>query len=214
MRKIEDSKWQAVTEVALTAPALSAGRQDMVKTDEPVKIRGMRESIKVQAAIGMIGAKMGFNIWVPRADRGLVRREWGAAARPIVDSLPLSYDDATVRTVEQIDVLWLKGQSIVRAFEVEHSTLIYSGILRMADLLALQPYMNIQLHVVAPYSRRDKVFEELLRPVFYFGADAQLPRRCTYLSYDSIKEIAAQKHLHHLSPSVLDDYAERADRFA
>jgi hypothetical protein len=210
MRKMADSKWQAVTEVALTGPAPSAGPQDAVETDKLEKVRGMRESIKVQAAIGMIGAKMGFTIWIPRADRGLVRREWGAAACPMVESLPLSYDDATVRTVEQIDVLWLKGQSIVRAFEVEHTTSIYSGILRMADLLALQPYMNIQLHVVAPYSRRDKVFEELLRPVFYFTADAQLPRRCTYLSYESIEELAAQKHLHHLSPSVLDDYAESA----
>ena len=27
---------------------------------------------------------------------------------------------------------------------------IYSGLLRMADLLALQPNMNIRLHIVAP----------------------------------------------------------------
>src|SRR5690242_21750466 len=33
--------------------------------------------------------------------------------------------------------------SIVRAFEVEHTTSVYSGILRMADLLALQPNMDI-----------------------------------------------------------------------
>jgi hypothetical protein len=39
--------------------------------------------------------------------------------------------------IERIDVLWLKGRSIKRAFEVEHTTSIYSGILRMADLLAL-----------------------------------------------------------------------------
>jgi hypothetical protein len=36
---------------------------------------------------------------------------------------------------EQIEVLWLKGRAIQRAFEVEHTTSIYSGILRMADLL-------------------------------------------------------------------------------
>ncbi len=41
-----------------------------------------------------------------------------------------------------------------------------SGILRMADLLALQPDMDIKLHIVAPAGRREKVFQELLRPVF------------------------------------------------
>jgi hypothetical protein len=38
----------------------------------------------------------------------------------------------------------------VRAFEVEHTTAIYSGLLRMADLLSLVPNMDIKLHIVAP----------------------------------------------------------------
>jgi hypothetical protein len=42
-----------------------------------------------------------------------------------------------------------EGCSIVRAFEVEHTTSVYSGILRMADLLALQPNMDIKLQFVA-----------------------------------------------------------------
>ena len=68
----------------------------------------------------------------------------------LLDVLPLNYDDTTLRTVEQIDVLWLKGRSMARAFEIEHTTAVYSGLLRMADLLALQPNMDIRLHIVAP----------------------------------------------------------------
>ena len=71
----------------------------------------------------------------------------------LLDRLPLNYDETTLSTIEQIDVIWLKGHSIVRAFEVEHTTSIYSGLLRMADLLALQPNMNINLHIVAPDNR-------------------------------------------------------------
>jgi hypothetical protein len=37
----------------------------------------------------------------------------------LLDSLPLNYDETTIRTIEQIDVLWLKGRAIQRAFEVE-----------------------------------------------------------------------------------------------
>jgi hypothetical protein len=53
-----------------------------------------------------------------------------------------------------------------RAFEVEHTTAIYSGLLRMADLLALQLNMDIRLHIVAPDEKRDKVLREIKRPVF------------------------------------------------
>ena len=80
--------------------------------------------------------------------------------------MPLNYDETTLSTIEQIDVIWLKGRSIVRAFEVEHTTSVYSGLLRMADLLALQPNMNINLHIVAPDNRQEKVFQEIQRPVF------------------------------------------------
>jgi hypothetical protein len=124
---------------------------------------------------------------------------------------PLNYDDTTLRTIEQIDVLWLRGRSIVRAFEVEHTTSVYSGILRMADLLALQPNMDIKLHIVAPEAKRKKVFQEIRRPVFSLLEKGPLAENCTYLSYDSLRELAEQKHLSHLSETVLDEYAEEAE---
>lgn len=170
-----------------------------------------RTSIKNQALVAKIGAQMGFRIWIPKADRGPVFREWQEQDRPILDMLPLNYDETTLRTIEQIDVLWLKGRSIARAFEVEHTTSVYSGILRMADLLALQPNMDIKLHIVAPAERREKVFQELRRPVFSLLDKGPLSESCTYLSYDSVKDLSQEKHLAHLSDSVLDEYAEEAE---
>jgi hypothetical protein len=90
-----------------------------------------RESIRIQALVATIGAKMGMSIWIPRADRGAVLKVWKNDGNSILERLPLNYDDTTLRTIEQIDVLWLRGRSIVRAFEVEHTTSVYSGILRM-----------------------------------------------------------------------------------
>ena len=169
-----------------------------------------RESIRIQALIATIGARMGMSIWIPRADRGGVLKEWKNEENSLLDRLPLNYDDTTLRTIEQIDVLWLRGRSIVRAFEVEHTTSVYSGILRMADLLALQPNMDIKLHIVAPDAKRDKVFQEIRRPVFSLLEKGPLAESCTYLSYDSLRELASQKHLAHLSDTVLDEYAEEA----
>ncbi|MCB9422921.1 MAG: EVE domain-containing protein [Ardenticatenaceae bacterium] len=171
----------------------------------------IRESTKIQALIGKIGLTMGMHIWIPKNDRSAVLKEPSTESLQILDILPLNYDETTLKTIEQIDVLWLRGRSIVRAFEVEHTTSIYSGILRMADLLALQPNMDIKLHIVAPEERREKVFRELLRPVFSLLEKGPLSESCTYLSYDSVREISKLKHLLHLSDSVLEEYIEEAE---
>jgi hypothetical protein len=171
----------------------------------------LRESLKVQSTIARIGAEMGFRIWVPRSDKQRVLEHVaGDIHHAFLDILPLNYDDNTLRTVEQIDVIWMKGRSMARAFEIEHTTAIYSGLLRMADLLALQPNMDIRLHIVAPDDKRERVMREITRPVFSLLEKGPLYESCTYLSYDAVKEISEMKHLHHTNDSILDEYEELA----
>lgn len=193
--------------IAVSVPDDSAASEE---SGVPIEVEA-RESIRIQALIASIGISMGLSVWLPRSDKTAILRELEMESSQVLDRLPLNYDDTTLRTIEQIDVLWLRGRSIARAFEVEHTTAVYSGILRMADLLALQPNMDIKLHIVAPLARRDKVFNEIRRPVFSLLDKGPLAESCTYLSYDSLHEIAAQKHLTHLSDRVLDEYAEEAE---
>ncbi|MBI4515062.1 MAG: hypothetical protein HY699_04500 [Deltaproteobacteria bacterium] len=198
---------RADRDVTVTVPedAEAAGGDEAVPTAE------VRESVCIQALLADIGSRMGMQIWIPRADRDAVSAQWRGDHPAALDRLPLNYDDTTLRTIEQIDVLWLKGRSIRRAFEVEHTTSVYSGILRMADLLALQPNMDIRLHIVAPPQRRQKVFQEIRRPVFSLLDRGPLSENCTFISYDSIRELAAQQHLSHLSDTVLEEYEEDAE---
>lgn len=193
--------------------SVSVPESNHLETDEDIAVvqTDVRDSTKMQALLAKIGAQMGMKIWIPKSDKAAVIAEWKSDHKPTLEILPLNYDEATLKTIEQIDVLWLKGRSIVRAFEVEHTTSIYSGILRMADLLALQPNMDIKLHIVAPDSRREKVFQELRRPVFSLLERGPLSDSCTYLAYESVIELSKEKHLSHLSDSVLDDYAESAE---
>ena len=139
-----------------------------------------------------------------------VLSKWKTGRGELLDHLPMSFDQATMKTIEQIDVLWVKKRSIVRAIEVEHTTSVYSGLLRMADLLAMQPNLRIKLHIVAPLSRRDKVLREIRRPVFMLLEGGALADTCTYLSYETIADIQGQEHLNRLSDKVLDDYEEKA----
>jgi len=186
-----------------------------VPKDEPdiekiIPGKSGRDSIKNQAEIARLGELMGFRVWLPRNDRAAVLQHWKPSDGILLESLPLNYDDTTLETIEQIDVLWLKGRAIQRAFEVEHSTAIYSGLLRMADLLALQPNMNIALHIVAPAERRDKVLNEIRRPVFSLLEHQPLAERCTFIAYEDLHDIMSLKHLEHLSDSVLEEYEEFA----
>jgi hypothetical protein len=122
--------------------------------------------------------------------------------RRLVQSLPN-------RTIELIDVLWLKGNAIVAAFEIESTTSIYSGLLRMADLLAMQPNINIPLYLVAPDERRGKVMEEVDRPTFR-RLDPPLAEVCSYISFKSLREgiSKAQGLIKYLKPDFLEELSE------
>jgi hypothetical protein len=178
-------------------------------TTAPFKPPEARQSIQTQAKLAEIGATMGFKIWVPSADRARVLELVEARDRSaFIETLPLNTNEATLDTIKQIDVLWIRRGSIVRAFEVEHTTAVYSGLLRMADLLALQPNMDIRLHIVAPDERREKVFREMSRPVFMLLERGPLSDSCTFISYESVDVIRGLKHLTHTNDGIIAEYEE------
>jgi hypothetical protein len=184
---------------------------DDADSEEETVLITDRESIRVQADLCRIGEAMGFKIWLPGADRSRVAEHWSTQPGVLLERLPLNYDETTLDTIKRIDVLWLKGRAICRAFEIEHTTAIYSGLLRMADLCALLPNINVSLHIVAPESRREKVFQEITRPVFSLLEHSPLSERCTYLSYGSVSELVDLQYLSHTTDSVLDEFVEHAE---
>ena len=105
----------------------------------------------------------------------------------MVDRLPVQFNEATQRTIELIDVLWLRANAIVAAFEVECTTAVYSGLLRMSDLLALQPNLDIKLYLVTPDERRERVEAEILRPIFKLR-EKPLAEVCGFLPFSKLMQ--------------------------
>jgi hypothetical protein len=141
---------------------------------------------EIQYELLRLGNELGLDVWVARNDRG---RKWkgnqlGTMPR-MLEELPTQFNEPTTRTIELIDVLWLSGNSIVAAFEVECTTAIYSGLLRMSDLLSLQPNLDINLYLVAPDERREKVGQELLRPTFRLK-EKPLAKICGFLGFSNL----------------------------
>jgi len=171
-----------------------------------------RNSIIVQAKLAEIGEILGLKIWLPNRDRASVLKIWKPKEEDtLLEELPLVFDETTLKTIRNIDVLWINRRSIARAFEVEETTSIYSGILRMADLLALQPMLNIRIHIVAPIERRDAVFAQIKRPVFADIGGRQLSEVCSYIPYDSVFELAKEKKLKNMKDTIIDEISQSSE---
>jgi len=178
---------------------------------EPVLSKDIRASIRAQAKLAEIGEKLGLKIWLPQSDRSKILEIWHPQENSLLDDLPLVFDEITLKTIRNIDVLWIKRRAIVRAFEVEDTTSIYSGILRMADLLALQPMLDIKIHIVAPVSRRDLVMKQITRPVFSVMEKGPLSEFCSYISYESVYKLAEENRLEYMTDTIIDEFSEYSE---
>ncbi|GAB4525440.1 MAG: hypothetical protein OHK0046_41310 [Anaerolineae bacterium] len=171
---------------------------------------------EIQWLLLHLGQEMGMDLWVANNDRGKDHHgNYFKQLSRLRTTLPIQFDAATNRTIELIDVLWLRDNSIVAAFEIEHTTSIYSGLLRMADLVTMQPNINIPLFIVAPDERREKVEREINRPVFSRALKQPLPQICRYIAYSTLKEkinhAEAGGLLKYLRPEFLDEIAESVE---
>ena len=89
---------------------------------------------QVQTLLGSIGNARGLDVWVPPSDRS--KMDWGLAPRfPFRTTMPPGLDSE----LHEIDVVWMArgGNTPVSLYEVEHSTPIYSGLLRSMMCICL-----------------------------------------------------------------------------
>ena len=171
----------------LVAPAPLAG------DDEGRTLVEVKAHTEIEGLLLELGSAMGLQLWLDRSDRGQLYGGRRLGEIPgVVDTLPVQFSPEMVRRIERIDVLWLRDEAIIAAFEVEATTAVYSGLLRMADLLALSPNLNIPLFIVAPEERRGKVREEISRPTFSRALRKPLARSCRYISFSRLREDAAR----------------------
>jgi hypothetical protein len=168
---------------------------------------------EIQYYLLRLGIDLGLDIWVAKNDRTKIWDGHVLGALPrMVSELPTQFNEATNRTIELIDVLWLKGNSIVAAFEVEYTSSVYSGLLRMSDLLSLQPNLDINLYLVAPDERRNKVQQEILRPTFELR-EKPLSKVCGFLAFSNLIEKIEGIHKLGIAKSLKPDFLENSAEF-
>lgn len=143
-----------------------------------------------QALLLKLGRKLGLDVWAAKNDRAKLAALNGGEAGPMLDALPrLSGNPRVQNTVELIDALWLRDGDYEAAFEVECTTSVFSGLLRMSDLVALQPGISIRMFIVAPEARREKVRAEIHRPTFSLALSKPLHQRCRFISIENLRKL-------------------------
>jgi hypothetical protein len=194
----------------ITVPAGDSAEESPMETSKDISAH-----TEIQWLLLKLGNDMGLDLWVAKNDRGKEIKGQRFTDLPrLKKALPLTFDDITNKTIELIDVLWLKQSNILAAFEIESTTSIYSGILRMADLIAMQPNINIPLYIVAPDDRRAKVYSEVNRPVFS-SLSTPMNEICKYISFSSLRNCIgkAGSMIKYLKPEFLDDIAETCELY-
>lgn len=180
-----DAAARATWEKDMARVRTEAARPVAEPTDE-------RTHTEVQGWLRDLGRALGFGVWIARNDRGRLYGE-GRLGEGCLDRLPLGPEAKEhAESVGLIDVLWLDGTRIVAAFEVEHTTSIYSGIVRMLDLALGGDGAAVHaLYLVAPDKREADVRAQIGRPAFSRIADLKL-RYLPYGELERHREAAAR----------------------
>jgi hypothetical protein len=159
-------------------------KKEEVFVDEQVE-RATTEHDEMQWRLIRLGKRANVDVWIPRNDQGK-EYEGNRFKGYVLDNFQETLDVPLY--VKNIDVVWKYGFSIKSAFEIENSTSVYSGILRLSDLRALAPNSNYPLFIVADRDRKNKVFNELKRPTFD-NPYLKLSEVISFLSYDAVREL-------------------------
>lgn len=136
---------------------------------------------QAQTLLGGIGALKGYAVYIPPNNVDLL--DWALVQRfQPIRALP-AYIEERTRFASEIDVIWIDRNShIAAAFEVEHSTPIYSGLLRFNDAL-LSSCGASRFFVVSNESRRDLFVRQLQRPTFQRSGLSEI---ASFLEYSNV----------------------------
>ena len=121
---------------------------------------------EMQYRILTIGNSIGYDVIAAVNDRSKCHNGNNLSFISMNEFPEIVVDKDTYKTITLIDAVWFEKASnnITCAFEVEKSTSIYSGILRLKDLYYSFPNNPPSLYLIIPDRREKEVTFQLQRP--------------------------------------------------
>jgi type II restriction enzyme len=152
-----------------------------------------------------IGSSLGYDVISASNDRSKCHNGQNFSFISLAKFPDIGIDKATESTISLIDVVWFeKGTNkILFAFEVEKSTSIYSGILRLTDLYQSFPVEPTTLFLILQDYREKDVIFQLSRPSIknhhieiHYNLFSELQKNCNAIckfgDKNALKKIATR----------------------
>lgn len=166
-------------EVIVTA--LRKPRKEPFKS-EPLPPEYASKHTEIQHKIAELGmSKYGYRVHVGISDKSKIK------ISGLLSEMPPFHNDDVVSIAKWIDVVFFDKERdlMARAFEIEHSTNIYSGLLRLNDMAcSILRSEEIKFFIVAPKNRIHKFEQELARPSFRRLDDFG----CDFIPYEDVEK--------------------------
>lgn len=177
---------------------------------EGLDIQIVRRHAQIQVALLMIGKQLGFRTWIANNDKGIIYKnkrliEYEGVVKNLDNEKPILGYNGAIKAALNIDCVWFKNGKLMPAvIEIEHSTGVTSGLVRMKNLK--DNFLNLPTRYVIAASddERDKVVREANKEQF-----KELNTK--FFSYSAIEELYSlcqRRKIKGVTEDFLDCYME------
>lgn len=146
-----------------------------------------RAHTEIQAHLINLGHQHGYDVYVAKNDQSTTY-QGTELGEDCITSLNLTgFSESALEIIEYVDVIWLKDDYIVQMFEVESTTSIYGGILRMTDFVVKVPNLAVKMNIVASQDDEQRVRREMSRPTFKHIMNRSEHSSLNYISFEKVR---------------------------
>lgn len=133
-----------------------------------------------QQALVKLGNILGFDTYIPPEDRNKTIEGKRLGELATLKDIPQFTHPRLLDTVKHIDVIWFKEEFPVFCFEVEESTDVTKGLLRLYQIKQL----DIKPIIVGPENRKSKFLIEIEKDPFY-----KIKGKYQFISYNELSRL-------------------------
>lgn len=170
-----------------------------------------RRHAQIQIALYFIGYQLKYKTWIANNDKGILYQNKRIAEFDGVisslrnEDIVISKFQKAVSAAMLIDCIWFKNGSLMPAvMEIEHSTGVTSGLVRMKNLKDNFPGFITRYVIVAPDEIRDKVIREANKEQFKILNTKFFP----YSAVEELYALCQRRKIKGITEEFLDCYME------
>lgn len=156
-------------------PKVTGGPPEVEEEEHSAELDDHWDAIAMLAQVGRL---LGYDVYV--ADPSHESKAFGVKLAELADlqEVPRFTLDRYLDTIGHVDVIWFREEFPVYCFEVEHSTNVTQGLLR---LYQIRRFTDASFFIVAPAKVASRFRNEVQKDPFH-----QIKDRYTFRSYDDL----------------------------